>query len=85
MMAKSRMQRPAPPSFSIFVFQESMAKPNYQYEKRQKDLAKQRKKQEKEQEKALRKASKVTGVEGESGDAAAVAAPPDVTDQKSED
>lgn len=35
-----------------------MAKPNYQYEKRQKDLAKQRKKQEKEQEKALRKASK---------------------------
>jgi hypothetical protein len=39
-----------------------MAKPNYQYEKRQKDLAKQRKKQEKEQEKALRKASKVAGV-----------------------
>ena len=38
---------------------ESMAKPNYQYEKRQKDLAKQRKKQEKEQEKALRKANKV--------------------------
>ncbi len=36
-----------------------MAKPNYQYEKRQKDLAKQRKKQEKEQEKALRKAGKV--------------------------
>ena len=35
-----------------------MAKPNYQYEKRQKDLAKQRKKQEKEQEKALRKAGK---------------------------
>ena len=35
-----------------------MAKPNYQYEKRQKDLAKQRKKQEKEQEKALRKANK---------------------------
>jgi hypothetical protein len=39
-----------------------MAKPNYQYEKRQKDLAKQRKKQEKEQEKALRKATKVAGV-----------------------
>ena len=38
-----------------------MAKPNYQYEKRQKDLAKQRKKQEKEQEKALRKANKVAG------------------------
>ncbi len=34
-----------------------MAKPNYQYEKRQKDLAKQRKKQEKEQEKAARKAA----------------------------
>jgi hypothetical protein len=38
-----------------------MAKPNYQYEKRQKDLAKQRKKQEKEQEKAQRKASKAAG------------------------
>ena len=35
-----------------------MAQPNYQYEKRQKDLAKQRKKQEKEQEKAQRKLSK---------------------------
>ena len=43
-----------------------MAKPNYQYEKRQKDLAKQRKKQEKEQEKAARKAGKVT--EGETGE-----------------
>ena len=42
-----------------------MAKPNYQYEKRQKDLAKQRKKQEKEQEKAARKAGKTT--EGEAG------------------
>ena len=42
-----------------------MAKPNYQYEKRQKDLAKQRKKQEKEQEKAARKAGKVDGTEGE--------------------
>lgn len=41
-----------------------MAKPNYQYEKRQKDLAKQRKKQEKEQEKAARKAGKVGGTEG---------------------
>ena len=41
-----------------------MAKPNYQYEKRQKDLAKQRKKQEKEQEKAARKAGK-TGTEPE--------------------
>ena len=41
-----------------------MAKPNYQYEKRQKDLAKQRKKQEKEQEKAARKAGKVDGEPG---------------------
>ncbi len=43
-----------------------MAKPNYQYEKRQKDLAKQRKKQEKEQEKAARKAAGKTDTpEGE--------------------
>ena len=46
-----------------------MAKPNYQYEKRQKDLAKQRKKQEKEQEKALRKAA------GKPGEPDAVASP----------
>jgi hypothetical protein len=59
-----------------------MAKPNYQYEKRQKDLAKQRKKQEKEQEKALRKASKVAG--GEGADPASAAPPGDETDQKSE-
>ena len=39
-----------------------MAQPNYQYEKRQKDLAKQRKKQEKEQEKAQRKLSKTSDV-----------------------
>ncbi len=45
-----------------------MAKPNYQYEKRQKDLAKQRKKQEKEQEKAARKAA---GKPGEPGEAEA--------------
>ncbi|MGI9026712.1 MAG: hypothetical protein ACR2GP_14255 [Burkholderiaceae bacterium] len=55
-----------------------MAKPNYQYEKRQKDLAKQRKKQEKEQEKALRKANKsgtpeaTDGVETVEGAAPAV-------------
>lgn len=53
-----------------------MAKPNYQYEKRQKDLAKQRKKQEKEQEKAARKANKTgdvaTAAPGEPG----IAAPP---------
>lgn len=56
-----------------------MAKPNYQYEKRQKDLAKQRKKQEKEQEKALRKANKVdTGTSADnavSDDVVATAAP----------
>ena len=56
-----------------------MAKPNYQYEKRQKDLAKQRKKQEKEQEKALRKANKVdTGASADdavSDGAVATAAP----------
>ena len=53
-----------------------MAKPNYQYEKRQKDLAKQRKKQEKEQEKAARKAVKVGEPEagaGESVEGAVVA------------
>jgi len=61
-----------------------MAKPNYQYEKRQKDLAKQRKKQEKEQEKALRKATKVAGPGGEGTDPAAAPAPSDETDQKSE-
>jgi hypothetical protein len=61
-----------------------MAKPNYQYEKRQKDLAKQRKKQEKEQEKALRKANK-TDVVAEGADASAPSAPADETDQKSEE
>jgi preprotein translocase subunit YajC len=60
-----------------------MAKPNYQYEKRQKDLAKQRKKQEKEQEKAARKANKGPEVTAEGGEASAVAAPSDETDQKS--
>ncbi len=48
-----------------------MAKPNYQYEKRQKDLAKQRKKQEKEQEKALRKANKVADAPTDNVDATA--------------
>ena len=52
-----------------------MAKPNYQYEKRQKDLAKQRKKQEKEQEKAARKAGKGPEVAAE-GDAASSTAVP---------
>jgi hypothetical protein len=53
-----------------------MAKPNYQYEKRQKDLAKQRKKQEKEQEKALRKANKVgTATPGDNAEVGEGAAP----------
>ena len=54
-----------------------MAKPNYQYEKRQKDLAKQRKKQEKEQEKAARKAAGKPGepeAGGETVDGAVVTA-----------
>ena len=53
-----------------------MAKPNYQYEKRQKDLAKQRKKQEKEQEKALRKANKSETPEATDGVAVAEGAAP---------
>ena len=59
-----------------------MAKPNYQYEKRQKDLAKQRKKQEKEQEKAARKADKAVGVEG-SGTPDGASASPDESAQDS--
>ena len=42
-----------------------MAKPNYSFEKRQRELAKKKKKEEKEKEKAGRKAA------GESGEAAA--------------
>ncbi len=60
-----------------------MAKPNYQYEKRQKDLAKQRKKQEKEQEKAARKANKVPGTEGETADASATPEPAEALGQES--
>ena len=53
-----------------------MAKPNYQYEKRQKDLAKQRKKQEKEQEKAARKANKPADGTPEAGSEVPAAAAP---------
>ena len=61
-----------------------MAKPNYQYEKRQKDLAKQRKKQEKEQEKALRKANKTgTPTSADTVEAGEVAAPSADTAQES--
>ena len=42
-----------------------MAKPNYSFEKRQRELAKKKKKEEKEKEKAGRKAA------GESGETAA--------------
>jgi hypothetical protein len=63
-------------------FAELMAKPNYQYEKRQKDLAKQRKKQEKEQEKALRKASKTADVDN--GNPATAETPAEETAQASE-
>lgn len=65
-----------------------MAKPNYQYEKRQKDLAKQRKKQEKEQEKAARKASKPPGdpadpVDGEAATPETATEPAAATAQES--
>lgn len=46
-----------------------MAKPNYSFEKRQRELAKKKKKEVKEKEKAERKVG-VAGVEPESGDAA---------------
>ena len=63
---------------------ESMAKPNYQYEKRQKDLAKQRKKQEKEQEKALRKANKTeTHTSGDTTDTGESVVPAADTAQES--
>lgn len=37
-----------------------MAQPNFQYEKRQKDLAKKKKREEKLQQKALKNAAKMT-------------------------
>jgi len=57
-----------------------MAKPNYQYEKRQKDLAKQRKKAEKEQERAQRKATKAAGT----GDDVVEAAPAETAEAGAE-
>jgi hypothetical protein len=38
-----------------------MAQPNYQYEKRQRDLAKQKKKEEKQQRKSLKNGTSSTG------------------------
>ena len=64
---------------------EPMAKPNYQYEKRQKDLAKQRKKQEKEQEKAARKASKAPGTEVSNGDESVAPEPVEEASQESKE
>ncbi len=48
-----------------------MAKPNYSYEKRQRELAKTQKKDEKAREKAARKSGGAPGAEGGDGDAPA--------------
>ncbi len=48
-----------------------MAKPNYSYEKRQRELAKKQKKEEKAREKAARKSGGAPGSEGGDGDAPA--------------
>jgi hypothetical protein len=62
-----------------------MAKPNYQYEKRQKDLAKQRKRQEKEQERAARKAGKGPEVTTDAVEASPPEAPIAEAGQKSDE
>ena len=46
-----------------------MAKPNYSYEKRQRELAKKKKKEEKEKEKAARKAAGMPPMEDAPEDA----------------
>jgi hypothetical protein len=46
-----------------------MAKPNYSYEKRQRELAKKQKKEEKAREKAARKSGAGQGPEGEAAPA----------------
>lgn len=48
-----------------------MAKPNYSFEKRQRELAKKKKKEEKEKEKAARKAAGLPPVADEPEDAEA--------------
>lgn len=63
-----------------------MAKPNYSFEKRQRELAKKKKKEEKEKEKAARKAAGLPpvdeaeglepGAEGEDSDTSGDASPP---------
>ena len=47
-----------------------MAKPNYSFEKRQRELAKKKKKEEKEKEKAARKAAGLPPLADEPDDAA---------------
>jgi hypothetical protein len=55
-----------------------VAKPNYSYEKRQRELAKKKKKEEKEKEKAERKAGKQPGAaEPDGTDADAAPSAPD--------
>ena len=56
-----------------------MAKPNYSYEKRQRELAKKQKKDEKAREKAARKTG--GGAGGEGGDGEAPADDAEVTPQ----
>jgi hypothetical protein len=51
-----------------------MAKPNYSFEKRQRELAKKKKKEEKAKEKAERKSNPGVGQDGQPDDAAAVPA-----------
>ena len=48
-----------------------MAKPNYSYEKRQRELAKKQKKEEKAREKAARKGGGGPGADGAEGEAPA--------------
>jgi hypothetical protein len=50
-----------------------VAKPNYSYEKRQRELAKKKKKEEKEKEKAERKAGKQPGAAEPDGNGAEAA------------
>ena len=51
-----------------------MAKPNYSFEKRQRELAKRKKKEEKAKEKADRKANPGLGQQGSADDSVAVPA-----------
>ena len=52
-----------------------MAKPNYSFEKRQRELAKRKKKEEKEKEKAVRKAAGLPPIADDGDDADADEAP----------